>query len=508
MGNKMSLELKEGRPCLEIGESLVRDFQDRIFSTDKAMSGFVKAIDSMEAACEELDRKLRPRVDVTKEEKDKDCDLNDEQRAAKLLWTIKECVSDHKFVVLECLSKFMKLIIETGKGYIDYPSDLSIDKYRQSNKVEDKPYYDTRIEMIGELDKEVDNLVLMNKDMDSTLRYVQLKFENQNIALDVLKRREKMAHQDYEEMKQNAEEYKAKTDKCLDEILIYIKGMTSDIENKEKKKNASKERDACQQHEPGSSERNIGNNEAYDSNMENNKTDNRVGEIKDCLKHLKEKLEKCDTLNNQDNQEEWQMVSKTEDYKEKEDEIEKYVSKISILMKENVQLKQELDCLKEKQVMHVQVYFRHGLKGGSKEEQKLLMMLKKSMSLMSAELVVEELWAPSKVHPGIPLLIFRSILYNYSEWGKGGSSNLLDKFDLSRKMALVTFHFKEKNILIISNGELEEPLRKLGGLFDFGYRKNSAEFVFDECEINGIIEFIINNNCRKNQDKDKHFLGR
>jgi hypothetical protein len=32
------------------------------------MSGFVKAIDSMEAACEELDRKLRPRVDVTKGE--------------------------------------------------------------------------------------------------------------------------------------------------------------------------------------------------------------------------------------------------------------------------------------------------------------------------------------------------------------------------------------------------------------------------------------------------------
>jgi hypothetical protein len=32
MGNKMSLELKEGRPCIEIGESLVRDFQVTYFS--------------------------------------------------------------------------------------------------------------------------------------------------------------------------------------------------------------------------------------------------------------------------------------------------------------------------------------------------------------------------------------------------------------------------------------------------------------------------------------------
>ena len=64
-------------------------------------------------------------------------------------------MSDHKFVVLECLSKMMNLIIDTGRDYINEVPGLSIDKYRGSHNMEDTPYYDTRIEM---LQKDIDLL--------------------------------------------------------------------------------------------------------------------------------------------------------------------------------------------------------------------------------------------------------------------------------------------------------------------------------------------------------------
>ncbi|XP_053389398.1 protein Daple-like [Mercenaria mercenaria] len=156
MGNTASVNLEEDTKRLEITEKLVRDFQYHINLVDHSMTGFARSIDSLRTSCATLQQCRNENKDSNLKDtsvgEDEDVIESTSTQDTLLLETIDEVVSDHKFVVMESLSRLFSFIGEIGDSCnIPKPdTKFSIDKYRDKSNVthlgKDVHYCDARFE--------------------------------------------------------------------------------------------------------------------------------------------------------------------------------------------------------------------------------------------------------------------------------------------------------------------------------------------------------------------------